>query len=116
MKGVQLFKTQIPGEVCTNGNKEVISRWRMTLDTILISTSPPLLQTRRISVQIKFWLSEKRLYKLSGNDLDNLSKPILDSMKRIGMIHDDDQIYHLEATKYPTKGFEEIEIIVRDWN
>lgn len=116
MKGTNLFKIQIPGEVCTNGSREIIGRWRMTLDRVLISISPPLLQSKRISVQIKFWISEKRLNKISGNDLDNLSKPILDSMKRIGMIKDDDQIYHLEATKFPTNGFEEIELVIRDWN
>jgi len=116
LKGTHLFKIQIPGEVCTNGSREIIGRWRMTLDRVLTSISPPLLQSRRISVHIKFWISEKRLNKISGNDLDNLSKPILDSMKRIGMIKDDDQIYHLEATKFPTKGFEEIELVIRDWN
>ena len=116
MKGKNRIKIQIPGEVCTNGSREIIGRWRMTLDRVLTSISPPLLQSRRISVQIKFWISEKRLNKISGNDLDNLSKPILDSMKRIGMIKDDDQIYHLEATKFPTTGFEEIELVIRDWN
>ena len=36
------------------------------------------------------------------HDLDNLVKPILDSMKKIGMITDDAEIFHLDVTKFPT--------------
>lgn len=51
-----------------------------------------------------------------GNDLDNLTKPILDALKRSGIIYDDDQIYQLEVSKFPTRGEEGVEIIIKDWD
>ena len=70
---------------------------------------------QKISVELKFWISESRL-RSQRNDLDNLVKPILDSMKKIGMITDDAEIFHLDVTKFPTMGEEEIKLVVKEWN
>ena len=50
------------------------------------------------------------------NDLDNLSKPVLDSLKRSGLIVDDSDIFHLEASKFPTNSEEEVHISIKEWN
>ena len=50
------------------------------------------------------------------NDLDNLVKPVLDGMIRMGIIEDDADIFHLESTKFPTSGEEEVHISVKEWN
>jgi Holliday junction resolvase RusA-like endonuclease len=42
--------------------------------------------------------------------LDNLTKPVLDSLKRIGLIKDDTYIFHLEVEKFLTNGEEEAQI------
>ena len=62
-----------------------------------------------------FWISSERL-QTRRNDLDNLVKPVLDGMIRMGIIEDDADIFHLEATKFPTSGEEEVHISVKEWN
>lgn len=57
---------------------------------------------------------KSHLESLDENDLDNLSKPVLDALKRSEIIHDDDQIYHLEVTKFPTRNEEGVEVIVKE--
>jgi len=64
---------------------------------------------------IEFWISSERL-QTRRNDLDNLVKPVLDGMIRMGIIEDDADIFHLEATKFPTSSEEEVHISVREWN
>jgi Holliday junction resolvase RusA-like endonuclease len=114
--GNKLFEVTVLGNVSTNSNKETIYEWRGTLERFFSSLPNSSLQTRKISINLKFWINEKRLKHVRGNDLDNLSKPVLDALKRIGIIRDDDQIYHLEATKFPTSNDEGVEVIVKDWH
>lgn len=116
MIGDKLFEVTVLGNVSTNSNRELIYEWRGTLERFFSTLPNHSLQTRRISIKLKFWINEKRLKNIRGNDLDNLSKPVLDALKRIGIIYDDDQIYHLEATKFPTRNEEGVEITVKDWN
>jgi len=61
-------------------------------------------------------LSTSRLGFSRRNDLDNLVKPILDTMKKIKLIEDDSDVFHLEVTKFPTDGEEGVHVRVRDWN
>jgi Holliday junction resolvase RusA-like endonuclease len=114
--GNKLFEVTVLGNVSTNSNKETIYEWRGTLEKFFSSLPNSSLQTQKISIKLKFWLNEKRLNQIHGNDLDNLSKPVLDALKRIGVIHDDDQVYHLEASKLPTRNEEAVEVIVKEWN
>jgi len=37
-------------------------------------------------------------------------------MIRMGIIEDDADIFHLEATKHPTNSEEEVHISVQEWN
>jgi len=43
-----------------------------------------------------------------------LVKPVLDGMIRMGIIEDDADIFHLEASKFPTSGEEEVKISVKE--
>ena len=111
----QLFKIGISGCISTNSNKELLSTWKESLDLRLRSTPLLFFQGRKISVKLIFWINDSRLGN-RRNDIDNLTKPVLDSLTRSGIIIDDSDIFHLEATKFPTSGEEEVQIMVRGWN
>ncbi len=115
MNGDTLLDTSIQGHISTNSNKEVINKWRNDVERSLGSLDLSFAHKQKISVEIKFWISSYRL-RTKRNDLDNLAKPILDCMKQIGMIVDDAEIFHLDVTKFPTTGEEEIRLVVKEWN
>ena len=115
LEGSLLLATTIHGEISTNSNRELVSIWRDKVEGTLSSLPFPKLDRRKLSVSLKFWISSNRL-QIGRNDLDNLVKPVLDSIKKIGIIQDDADIFHLEATKFPTNGEEEVHISVKDWN
>ena len=116
MIGQSMFEVMIPGQVSTNSNREMITSWRSTLERLFASLHVSNVQRSKISVELRFWLAPERLYGLRRNDLDNLAKPVLDAMKRIGIIQDDADIFRLEITKFPTNGEEGVYVRVRDWN
>lgn len=64
---------------------------------------------------MSFWLNQKRLEANMGNDVDNLVKPVLDTMKRMAIIVDDAFVYQLTATKFPTLGNEQLVMTIREW-
>ena len=109
----KLFKTSITGYVTTNSNRELVSMWRESLDLRLRSTHLFFFKGRKISVKLIFWINYSRLTN-QRNDVDNLAKPVLDAMKRCDLICDDSDIFHLEVTKYPTNGEEEVQIIIME--
>jgi Holliday junction resolvase RusA-like endonuclease len=115
MKGSILLETNIQGHICTNCNRETVTKWRGNVERTLGSLQPSFFNRQKISVELKFWISQARL-RSQRNDLDNLVKPILDSMKKIGMITDDAEIFHLDVTKFPTTSEEEIRLVVKEWN
>ena len=115
MKGESLFEVTIQGKVSTNSNKEMICEWRDNIERSFASLSFSQFDRQKVSVFIKFWLSYERL-QTRRNDLDNLVKPILDGMIRMGIIEDDADIFHLEATKFPTSCEEEVQIIIKEWD
>ena len=115
MKGQALFDVTIQGNVSTNSNKEIICEWRDNIERSFASLSFSQTDQRKISVSIEFWISSDRLQS-HRNDLDNLVKPVLDGMIRMGIIQDDADIFHLEATKFPTNSEEEVHIFVKEWN
>jgi hypothetical protein len=39
-----------------------------------------------------------------------------DESKKIRMITDDAEMFHLDVTKFPTMGEEEIQMMVKEWN
>ena len=115
MKGQSLFEVTIQGTVSTNSNKEIICKWRENIERSLASLPFSQIDRRKVSVRIEFWISSDRL-QTRRNDLDNLVKPVLDGMIRMGLIEDDSDIFHLEATKFPTTSEEEVHISVKGWN
>ncbi len=115
MKGQSLFEVTIQGNVSTNSNKEMICEWRENIERSFASLPFSQIDRRKVSVHIEFWISSDRL-QTRRNDLDNLVKPVLDGMIRMGIIEDDADIFHLEATKFPTSGEEEVHISVKEWN
>lgn len=111
-----LFDIMVSGQVSTNSNREAIIAWREVLERFFASLHFVSVQNRKISVELKFWLAPERIYGSQRNDLDNLSKPVLDAMKRIGIIHDDAEIFHLEARKFSTIGEEGVYVKVKELN
>jgi len=114
MKGESLLSTHIQGEIATNSNKEKIGKWRDSMDRTLASLHFQKIHGKKLRISLKFWITRSRLQNRK-NDLDNLSKPVLDSLKRIGLIEDDAYIFHLEITKFPTYGEEEVQIIIKSF-
>lgn len=110
-----LFEICVNGHVSTNSGRERIDDWRKSLERRFASLDLVMLQEKKLSVEIKFWLSYRRISGLQKNDLDNLAKPILDAMKRIGLIIDDAMIFHLDVSKFPTNADEGVYIRVREW-
>jgi len=119
MNGDSLFDVSIQGNVSTNSNKELILEWRGKIERSFASLHLSHFDRKNVSVSIKFWILSERL-QTRRNDLDNLVKPlvkpVLDGMIRMGIIEDDADIFHLEATKYPTSSEEEVQISVKEWN
>lgn len=115
MKGQTLFDVSIQGNVSTNSNRELILEWRGKIERSFASLSFSQITKRRVSVKIEFWILEERL-QTRRNDLDNLVKPVLDGMIRMGIIEDDADIFHLDASKFPTSGEEEVKVSVREWD
>jgi Holliday junction resolvase RusA-like endonuclease len=116
MNGEPLLELTIRGKVSTNSNRDEIHEWRENLETHFASLLSCRVDKRRISVEVKIWLSTDRLGFSRRNDLDNLVKPILDTMKKMRLIEDDSDVFHLEVTKFPTKGEEGVHVKIRDWN
>jgi Holliday junction resolvase RusA-like endonuclease len=115
MNGEYLLELTIRGKVSTNSNRDEIHKWRENLERHFASLLSRRVDRRKISVEVKFWLSSYRLEHTRRNDLDNLVKPILDTMKKMRLIEDDSDIFHLDITKYATEGDEEVFVRVRDW-
>ncbi len=79
------------------------------MDKTLASLHFQKIHGKKLRIYLKFWITKNRLQNRK-NDLDNLTKPVLDSLKRIGLIEDDAYIFHLEVEKFPTTGEEEVQI------
>ena len=115
MKGRTLLSTKIQGVITTNSNKQKIEKWRDSMERSLASLHFQKIHGEKIHIILRFWITKERLQN-GRNDLDNLTKPVLDAMKRIGIIEDDAFIFHLEISKFPTISEEEVQIVVKAWN
>jgi len=77
MKTNAILFTKIQGEITTNSNKQKIRKWRDSMDRTFASLHFQKIHGRRLHVSLKFWISKERLQNRK-NDLDNLTKPVLD--------------------------------------
>lgn len=114
MRTKTILNANISGEIMTNSNREKIKRWRDSMDRTLSSFHFQKMHGQKLQISLKFWILKERLQNRK-NDLDNLTKPVLDSLKRIGIIEDDAFIYHLEVAKFPTMSEEEVHIVIKKW-
>ena len=106
-----LFQTNITGTIGTNSSSK---QWRENLEGEFSQVPPFLLGGKKLAIQVEFWISKDRL---TGNrlDCDNLAKPVLDSMKKAGIIYDDSEIYYLQVSKHATSDEEHIELLAWEW-
>ena len=68
MKGNTILETSIQGNISTNSNREKASLWKDNVARSLGSLDISLFDRQKISVDVKFWISSKRL-KSRHNDL-----------------------------------------------
>ena len=115
MMGDPLFEICISGNVSTNSNKQTIEQWKNTLEENFSILSSSHIVGKKLSIEMKFWISQKRLGSTSKNDVDNLVKPVLDAMKRIDLINDDAYVFQLKVTKFPTNGTEQLVVVAWEW-
>ena len=114
MIGKEIIKIVIPGHISTNASNE-IKGWRETLQNSLHLLPCVRVSDKKVAVKIAFWLNGNRLYGRK-NDVDNLTKPVLDSMQKVEYINDDSNVSSLQVSKHPTDGEECSEIIVYEWD
>ena len=114
MIGEPIVEVTISGQISTNSNKQNVQIWKQKLEESFSILSAPL-SGRKLSVEMKFWLDKSRLNKISKNDVDNLVKPVLDSMKRVFIIEDDAFVYQLKVTKFSTQGSEQLVMVIKEW-
>ena len=115
MTAEQGVEINVSGEISTNHNRENINLWREKLATSFSCLPPNILIGKKLSIVMHFWLNQKRLTSNTGNDIDNLVKPVFDIMKRMEIIIDDAFVYQVIATKFPTSGTEELSMIIKEW-
>ena len=106
-----LFQTNITGTIGTNSSSK---QWRENLEGEFSQVPPSLLAGKKLAIQLEFWISKDRL---TGNrlDCDNLAKPVLDSMKKAGIIYDDSLIDCLLVIKHRTSSQEHLEVSIWEW-
>jgi len=111
--GEQLFEITVTGNVSTKSSSN-FKEWNSAVEESISSLPSKSLVGKKLSISVKFWVTEKRL-TTGRNDLDNLVKPVLDVLTRMGKIADDDIIFQLTLAKYPTNGPERTEMICYEW-
>ena len=113
MRGTKLFEVSINGHIATKSFQKN-TEWNDRLETKFSNLdSFPLV--RKIAIDAKFWISSKRFRESGALDLDNLIKPVLDTMTKNNVIDDDASIFDLSITKFPTDGEQILNIIGWEW-
>lgn len=115
MIGQPLIEISISGEVCTNSSRQTIGLWKNVLEENFSTLPSSSTLGKKLAIEMKFWISQKRLDGSNRNDVDNLVKPVLDAMNRMGIINDDAWVFQLKVTKFPTNGNEHLVMEVWEW-
>ena len=115
MRGKKILECKIFGRVSSWGNPPHEEIWKSNLEEQLSRMKPQEpSNVQKFSIKIDFYINKDRIEK--GNDLDNLAKPVLDSLIKTGFISDDSLVYHLELSKRPiTERNEYISICIWEW-
>ena len=89
------------------------NKWRNELETEFSLVTPLFISEKPLSVRAKFWIKRHRF---NGHrlDVDNLIKPVLDCVKKSGLIQDDSFVHNLEVSKIVTDGEESLELVLKE--
>jgi len=109
--GSCLLERDITGTIGTNSSGK---EWRSDLEREFSRVSSSSTRGSNLAVLLEFWIDKNRL---TGNrlDSDNLAKPVLDSMKKAGIIYDDSLIDCLLVIKHRTSSQEHLEVSIWEW-
>ena len=110
----KLIDLIIPGPISTKSSN-THEDWSKSLESKLHSIPFPTTYDRWLSIEIKVWISNKRIHRIGRMDVDNIAKITLDSITHSGLIRDDSLVHDLHVTKYPTDGPEEMMLSAKEW-
>ena len=110
----KLFDLIIPGPISTKSSS-THENWSNSLESKLHSIPFPTTYDRWLSIEIKVWISNKRIHRIGRMDVDNIAKITLDSITHSGLIRDDSLVHDLHVTKYSTNGPEEMMLSAKEW-
>ena len=110
----KLFDLIIPGPISTKSSS-THEDWSKDLESKLHSIPSSTTHGRWLSIEIKVWISNKRIHRIGRMDVDNIAKITLDSITHSGLIRDDSLVHDLHVTKYPTDGPEEMMLSAKEW-
>ena len=113
MIGEPIFNITITGDVSTKSSSNFKS-WNDTLEENLSSVSSSALSGQLLAVYLKLWINSNRFHS-RRNDIDNLIKPILDALTKMGTIADDSAVCHIEVTLSLIHIPEQIIITCKEW-
>jgi len=86
--------------------------WKhLIIETVKRELSKDFYPSSAVSLKLDFYL-----YNYETNDIDNLTKSVMDALKVAGLFKDDNAVYHLEAMKErPYGGVEGVKIQAWKW-
>jgi Holliday junction resolvase RusA-like endonuclease len=111
MRGRKIIDTIVVGRVSVWANPPYESQWKNKI----VEKVKPLVKApaRECSLKLEFYIPRERLR--TGNDVDNLAKPVMDALKAAHVILDDPYVFNLEVTKFPVVDVEKMHIELWEW-
>lgn len=114
MRTKRIIGCEVKGRASVWANPPYEQEWKSKLEQRLREVKPlGYVPPQRFSIKIDFYIGRSRIEK--GNDLDNLAKPVLDTLVKVGFIPDDPKVYNLELTKHITAEEESATIDMWEW-
>ena len=113
MKGKKLLDITIPAGkvgVCGQKSPDVVKWYELLCHKI--KPSPSGVYKEHCCVRLQFYITEART---KTNDVDNLTKPVLDALEGAKVIDDDRRVFNLEVTKFPIKSFKDESVHIELW-
>jgi len=113
MKGRKLLGITISGGtigVCGQNSPDVRKWYELLCHKIKSSHSG--VYKEHCCVRIGFHITETRT---KTNDLDNLTKPVLDALEETKVIQDDNQVFSLDVAKFPVNSLKDERVHMELW-